>query len=265
MLRSVATKLVRDQRRAIAWWTLGLIALTAFTLLAYPSVRDSPEMNQYMEDLPEAVVALFGNETDLTSPEGYLNSQLFSLMAPLLLAIYAVTLGTGAIAGEEEKRTLDLLLSTPVPRWRVVVEKAVGIVAIVAVLGVGLWLQLWIEALAVDMEIGAGALAAATVASTLLALVLGALALTVGCITGRRGVSLAISSAVGVAAYLVSSLAPLYDGLEPLKRLSPFYWAIGTDPLRDGLSLGGTTALVAVTVALVGAGLVAFERRDVAV
>ena len=40
MLRSVATKLVRDQRRAMIWWTLGLIALTAFTLLAYPSVRD---------------------------------------------------------------------------------------------------------------------------------------------------------------------------------------------------------------------------------
>jgi ABC-2 type transport system permease protein len=102
MLRNVALKLIRDQRRALIWWTLGLIALTAVTLLAYPSVRDSPEMNNYMEDLPEAVVALFGNETDLGSPEGYLNSQLFSLMAPLLLAIYAVTQGTGAIAGEEE-------------------------------------------------------------------------------------------------------------------------------------------------------------------
>ena len=244
MLRNVATKLIRDQRRAIVWWTLGLVALTAVTLLAYPSVRDSPEMNQYMEDLPEAMVALFGNETDLTSPEGFLNSQLFSLMVPLLLAIYAVTLGTGAIAGEEEKRTLDLLLSTPVPRWRVVVEKAAGIVAVVVALGIGLWLVLWVEAKAVGLE---------------------ALALAIGCLTGRRGVSLAISSAVGVAAYLISSLAPLYDGIEPLKRLSPFYWAIGTDLLRDGLSLGGTVALVAVTVALVGAGLVAFEWRDVAV
>ena len=39
-------------------------------------------------------------------------------MVPLLLLIAAIGAGAGAIAGEEERGTLDLLLSLPVSRRR---------------------------------------------------------------------------------------------------------------------------------------------------
>jgi ABC-2 type transport system permease protein len=266
MLRNVALKLVRDQRRALIWWSLGLVALTALTVALYPSIRDSPELNQTVADLPEALRELtVGSESDFTSPAGYLNSRLFALMAPLLLTIYAINLGTGAIAGEEERRTLDLLLSTPVSRRWVVLQKCAGIAAVVAALTGAFWLALWIGARAAEMGIGAGSLAAAAVASALFAVVIGALAFALGCVTGRRAPSLAISAAVAAASYLLNGLAMLVDWLEPARWVSPFYLALGQDPLREGLSVGGTVALVAMAAVLVGVGLAGFERRDVAV
>ena len=108
-------------------------------------------------------------------------------------------------------------------------------------------------------------MAAAAVASALFSLVFGALAFALGCVTGRRGPSLAISAAVAVASYLLNGLAMLVDWLEPARWLSPFYLALGRDPLRDGLSVGGTATLLAMAAALIGAALVGFERRDVAV
>lgn len=266
MLRNVALKVVRDQRRALLWWALGLIALTAVTLAFYPSIRDSPEMNDAMADIPEALLALTaGGESDLSSPAGYLNSQLFGLMAPLLLTIYAVSLGVGAIAGEEEQRTLDLLLSTPVSRRQVALQKYAGLALVVTALTAAFWVALWVGARAADMDIDAGSLAAATAASGLFALVIGALAFALGCLTGRRGPSLAISAAVALASYLLSGLAAIVEWLEPARWVSPFYLAIGRDPLRDGLSAGGTVALVAMAAVLVVAGLIGFARRDVAV
>jgi ABC-2 type transport system permease protein len=243
MLRNVALKLVRDQRRALLWWTLGLVALTALEFAFYPSVRDSPQMRDAVGNLPKSLQAFTGGDVDITSPQGYLNRQIFSLLAPLLFTVYAVGLGAGAIAGEEERRTLDLLLATPVSRRRVALQKYAGLAIVVTALTGAFWLALWIGARATDMAIGAGSLAAAAVASALFALVVGALAFALGCLTGRRGPSLAIAAAVAVASYLLNGLASLVDWLEPARWLSPFYLAIGRDPLRDGLSAGGTIAL----------------------
>src|SRR3989304_5752380 len=127
MLRFITTKTLRDGRRGLLWWSLGLAGLAGITVLTYPAIRDMPGLDELMEGLPEALLALIG-ENDLLSPAGYLNSQLFGAIVPLLFIFYGVGAGAGAIAGEEENRTLDLLLANPVGRTRVVVEKALAMV-----------------------------------------------------------------------------------------------------------------------------------------
>ena len=264
MLRSVFAKTVRDQRRALLWWALGLLLLSLLTFLSYPAVRDAPELNRLLEDLPEAVSAFVG-ESDLVSPPGYLNSQLFTFMVPLLFLIYAIGLGAGSVAGEEERGTLDLLLAQPISRESVVLQKFGGIAVVLGALALAFWLELWLGARLVAMEIGAGRLLAGTFSALLLALLFAALALALGCLTGSRGISVGLTAAVGVGAYLLNAFAPLAEWLEPYRGLSAFYYYIGGDPIRNGLSTGHALVLTMSTVALVGIGMVAFRRRDVAV
>ena len=76
-----------------------------------------------MQNLPDAVKTIIGN--DYTSPAGYLRAEFFSLLGPILLLVYTIGGGAKAIAGEEEGRSLDLLLSTPLSRGRVVADKAI--------------------------------------------------------------------------------------------------------------------------------------------
>src|SRR5674536_71746 len=42
---------------------------------------------------------------DRSTPTGYLNTELMSLMAPLLVLLYAITAGANGIAGEEDRHT----------------------------------------------------------------------------------------------------------------------------------------------------------------
>src|SRR5512132_662731 len=102
MLRHVYLKSLRDMRRAIAWWSLGLIAMTGLMISVYPTVRDSPELNKLVDQYPQALKAFlaFGGELDYTSGAGYLGSELFAFMVPLLLSIAAIGAGARATAGE---------------------------------------------------------------------------------------------------------------------------------------------------------------------
>ena len=106
-------------------------------------------------------------------------------MVPLLLLVAAIGAGAGAIAGEEERGTLELLLANPVSRTKVVLEKSVALVAEIAGLGFVLWLALLVGALLTSMDISAGHLAAATLSAVLLALAYGAIALLLGAATGE--------------------------------------------------------------------------------
>ena len=81
--------------------------------------------------------ALFaGGELDIASPAGYLNSQVYALMAPLVLLIFAIGAGAGAVAGEEERGTLDLLLAHPLRRRDYVVQRFLALAALVSALTV---------------------------------------------------------------------------------------------------------------------------------
>jgi ABC-2 type transport system permease protein len=264
MLGSVLTKSVRDQRRALAWWSVGVAGLVALYVALWPTVRESADVfDQYLERMPEALRAFFGS-LDMTSPEGYLSAELFAFMGPLLFSFLAIGAGTRAVAGEEERGTMDLLLSTPLPRWRAVLDGFGSMVVQVAVVAAVMWATVAAGGLLVDLSVSLARMAQAVAASALIGLVFGSMALTLGAWTGRRGTSIGVASALAVATFVVNGLGQTVDGLEPLRPWTPFYHGVTNEPLRNGLGLADAAALVVPTVILVGLALWLFERRDVA-
>ncbi|MEZ5101362.1 MAG: ABC transporter permease subunit [Thermoleophilia bacterium] len=261
---SVLARTLADNRRALLWWTVGLVGLVGFVVAVYPTVRDRPELDRLLEDYPELLKAfLGGGQLDFTSPAGYLSNELFSFMAPLVLLVFAIGRGAAAVAGEEERGTIDLLLACPLSRSRLVLERAGALAALLLALGLALWLALVALAAIVGMEIGATRLGQGVASSLLLALHFGALALLVGAATGRRALALSLAAGAAVLAYLVNALALLVDFLEPWRRFSPVYHAIGTEPLRVGLGWDHVLVLGGASVAMVAVAALAFERRDV--
>jgi ABC-2 type transport system permease protein len=264
MLRSVFTKSLWERRRNLAWWSVGVAALVAITVAFYPSVRDSAaDFEQMLEQLPEGLRALFvGNVADITSPVGYLNSQLFASNGPILLLVFAIGAGSRAIAGEEERGTLDLLLSLPISRRSVLVQKFASTAVELAVLCGILWLSTAASGPPLELDVPPSDLAAAVGMMYLFALGMGTITLAVGCGTGRRGVAIGVGSAVAVASFLLSSLAPLADATEPLQKASPFYYASGATPLANGFDPVHGALLVAIVVVALAAATWAFGRRD---
>jgi ABC-2 type transport system permease protein len=266
MLNSVLLKSLRDLRRSFFWWSLGLAGLVALMVSVYPSVRDNEALNKLVNDYPAALKGFvaFGGEIDYVSAAGYLGSELFSFMVPLLLLVAAIGAGTRAIAGEEEQGTLDLLLANPISRRRVALEKLAALIAEIVGLGIVLFAALEVGSRAVALEISASHLAAATTAAVLLAVSFGAIALLLGAATGRRGRASGVAAALAVASYVVNGLAPLVGALRPLQKVSPFYHYAASNPLRQGLAVGHAGVLLGVAVIAGVLALLVFDRRDFA-
>ncbi len=180
-----------ELRRSLAWWSLGLVGMVALEISVYPTVRDDSGFSELTENYPEVFKKLFsfgGAGFDFTSSAGYLGTELFSLIIPLLLIIAAVATGARAIAGEEERGTIDLLMSLPVTRRRVTAEKLAAMALEVIALGLVLLVALWIGVRAVDMTVPLSHLAAAVAGAGLLAIGFGAIALLAGAASGSRSV-----------------------------------------------------------------------------
>lgn len=267
MLDNVYTKTMWDRRRSMVWWTLGIVALAALTVAFYPSISaDQEAFEQLFDAYPEEFLSFFGIDDvqELSSPEGFVNSQLYANVIPIMLFIFTIGIGTAAIAGEEDKRTLDLLLANPISRERVVLDNFGAMASLSGALAGTLFIVLLVANAPAGLDISVLGLLAANVGSWLIGLVFGSLALAVGGITGKRALTIGVSAGVAVAAFFLYGLAPLVDALEPTQKLSPFWWFLGPKPLNNGFDVLFLLMVAWIAVA-VAAALWGFRRRDVSV
>lgn len=263
MLGSVLSKVFHDQWRALLAWTALSGLLAGFYLSLYPSIGAVEEMRRLLETMPPAIRAMFAAEgVDISTPSGYLNVELFTFVVPLLVFAITLTAGGSATAGEEERGTLELLLANPIPRWRVILEKFVALAALAAFLCAGIWAALAVTARMAAIDIALDRVAAALASAWLLGLVIGAVAMLIGALTGSRLLSIGIALAIAVAGFFVNALAPLADVLRPWQAASPQFHYIGYDPLTNGLDPAHAAVLLGLTAVLIVLAAIAFERRD---
>lgn len=265
MLRSVFGKVVHDQWRLVLGWAAFSAIWPAMYVGLYPSIGALGELQQMMDKFPPGIREFFASsELNLGSPEGFLNMELFTFVAPLLILAYTVVVAGSATAGEEERGTMDLLLANPVPRWRIIIEKSAAFVIGTAVIGMGMWIGAAIGAVGADVKLDLWLVAQALGSVLLLGLALGGLALALGALTGRRWLAAGISLMVAIAGFFLNGLGALVEWLGPWRPISPFYHYIANDPLSNGLDAGH--ALVLVAWAVIGGivAVIAFERRDLA-
>lgn len=261
-MASLTAGAVREQRRGLAGWAAAVVVLTLLTLSFWPAYADSAVLDELVADLPEGLRAFVG-DFDLATPEGFVASQLFAFLLPLLFAVYAIGSGAAAVAGAEERGSLELLLALPRSRARVALERAAATAAGLGWLTVVFTAALVAGNIAFGLEVASAGLAAAALAQGLLGLALGAVAYAVGAATGSRAGGLATAAAVALFGYVVHTFAGVVEVLDTLRWLSLFTLAFGDDPVADALAPGPTAALVGFTAVVVVIGTVMFTRRDV--
>jgi ABC-2 type transport system permease protein len=249
---------LHERRRSLLSWGLPIGLWSAFVVAIYPSVEDA--LGRAISSYPESLKQAFGI-AELTSVEQYLNAEMLSLIVPLAVGYLAVRSVASGLSGAAESGRLDVLLSAPVSRRRLVASGfAAAAVELAAVLAVSLLICLLGGLLS-----GAGlsfGLALAGYANVWpLALLFAAFGVVATAWSLRTSVVTGSVAGVLVAMYVVDLVGRLDTGLDWIRYGSVFrYYGRAIEDGIDPLAFVGIAA-VALGVAAVGALL--FERRDI--
>jgi ABC-2 type transport system permease protein len=257
MTALIASQL-HERRRSLLSWGLPIGLWSAFVVSIFPSVESS--LTKAVRGYPEALKQAFGVGS-LTSVEEYLHVEMLSLIVPLVVGYLAVRSVASGLSGAAESGRLDVLLSAPISRRRLV---AAGFTAtaveVAAVLAVSLILTGVASLLAgSDLDFGRALAGFANVWP--LALLAGALGVVVTGWSLRTVVVTGVAAGVLVAMYVLDLAGRLDPGLDWIRYASVFrYYDKAIENGIDPVAFAGVTGTAMV---LAAAGALLFERRDI--
>jgi len=266
MRRSIFLRTLWSFRVAILGWGVGVGILMFIVVAAFDSAIGSfPPATKaefllafqsvgWLWDYPKAVV----------STGGYATAKYSVIL--MLVSIWGLLAGSRILRGQEETGQLDMLLSLPRSRARVVAEKLGAL--FVALLLIGLIIGLFTyagEARITSTKFSfANALLEGLMVSLLAASFAG-LSVLVSQFTRRRGTAAGITGALFALAIVLNSVSLISPAYDWVGKLSPVYYFRISKPLVEdyGMNWGAAGVLLLLALVFAGVGTALFLRRDV--
>jgi ABC-2 type transport system permease protein len=248
-------------------WGAGLGLMGLVTILMTP-LLDMAKLTEILETIPPILLKAAGMPDDVQfalSPEGMIAVGFFGKFA-LLFAVYPVVMGMRVTANEEDEGIMDVLLSAPIPRRRLMLEKLAAygltILGVVLIVLGFLWLGTTLaqETYNLNRIIESGV--------NLLLLLVFVLAFTafIGATVRRKQTALAVVTIFIVTSFMVETLGALVSGspLASIRLLSFFNYYQAADVMQRGLAWASISMLAVITAGLLAGALNAFQKRDIA-
>ncbi len=248
------------------YWGVGLGLMALFTAAMVPFF-DSMKMVELLQGLPPILLAAAGLDAELqvlATPEGVITVSFFGKFA-LVFAAYPVVMGMRISANDEDQGVMEVLLSLPLPRWQVIVERflaySLSVVGVGALVYGGLWLGVALVGLTVDM----GRMAAVVFNAVPVLIFVLAFTALMAALFRRRRRALAVTTAFVVASFMLDTVAGLVGaGLsQTLRAFSFFSYYDPAGIVQEGLDQGKTLFISALALLLALGSMWAFRRRDV--
>jgi ABC-2 type transport system permease protein len=250
---------LRRRWRSILIWGVALGATGALYVALYPSM--SSLLDDLVKEAPESLKRWMGTLGGQMTLEQWMGPKFLNLLVPMALPFLGMLIGARAVAGNEERRNLDLLLGTPLRRCHLIAG-AVGTMAIstAAVLAIT-WVLTYVAVPIAGVDLAPGHLAEAFVALWSFCLLFGTFSLFLSALVRRAFLATVIPAAVLVAMYLIETLAQVSTTMEPARVVSLFYH-LGA-PMEGNFPWTAWLLMLAGACVFTGAAAAAFSKRDI--
>lgn len=262
MFRSVLIKTLHEKRWMVLGWSIGVAAMSLLMMSFYHSFSDGA-FDELAKNLPKSLQGLVGNLQELKTVPGFVGQQIFALRIPLLTIIMSVILFSGLLAGDEAEGSLQTVLTRPVRRHVVYLQKLLAglivsfVVCMASMPGVMLGLVLIGETMSLWN------LFQAIVAAWLVASTFGVFGYSLGAIFGKRGQAGSIAGIIAFVSYLITSFVASVPAIETVEKLSLFHYYNKPSVADHGLTLGSSLIFIFTILLSSIIGLIVFNRRDI--
>ncbi len=250
---------LRARMRSIIVWGVALGALGALYVALFPSM--SGFLKEYLEQASDQMQQFMGPVRDSMTIEGWMEIEFLTSIIPIALPFLVIPLGARAIAGSEERKSMDMLLSTPLPRGQVVLSALATMGAALAAVLTITWILTYVAVPIAGVGLGPGRLAAALAVLWVFCLLFGALALLVSTWVRRSFLAIVIPAVLLVVMYVIANLAQVSKSAEPIRAFSLFYH-LG-HPIKGDFPWSAVLLMLAAVCVIGAIAVMRFQRRDI--
>lgn len=248
---SLIWRTIRDKRKPLLVYLLIAVGLIWLYVLTYPSVQaTSQQVSEFAKILPPELKEAFGiDPRSFITFEGFIAGKHFSLVWPMMLIMIISGFAAATVAGEIEAGTIELLLSQPVSRIKIMLAKiatgiiinlifvfisVVSVIPIASYYGISIPEKHFLLLAIVGFFFGLAVFGLAILPATLFS---------------ERGKSLFWATGIFLIMYVINIVALLKASLESLKFASLFYYFDYSGMLLEG-KIGESSILIFLVIFL---------------
>jgi ABC-2 type transport system permease protein len=259
---SIFLKTLRDFRIAILGWGVGMGLATFEVQATVGSLVSTPAARATLVSLASSF-AWNADAVAVDTVGGYATWKVGIFF--LLVAIWPLMACSRLLRGEEERGSLDVLLSLPRGRLRVALEKLAAVWTALLLMGLLIALITFAGGKSFNADYSLSDALLFGLNLVLICGVFGSIALLLSQFTQERGTAAGVTGGLLLVFIVLDMVHRVIPGTEWLSRLSPVYYYNLSKPLVPsyGTNPGALLVLLGLSVLLSGAALWLFVRRDV--
>lgn len=258
----VAYETMKSKLRTMVIMSLVFMGLAAMYPAFYPSFKGSIE--EMMKNMPE--MGFIRGFESMASYPGFLNAELYQIFWVLIGGILVGYISASLLSEEVESKTIDLLLSNPISRTRVVVEKFLGVIPLIIIVNFATMGSVYGMTIVMNQSLSFTHLFLTHLVSIPYFLAIASIGVLVSTIIDKKMKASILVMGLIVGMYIFESISLLVPDYEAIGFISLIHYFDPADILIHGhVSLGGVSLLILVTVGCLTAAVTHFDRRDIAI
>src|ERR1700694_950382 len=261
-LSNVFLKTLRDYRIPIFGWGIGMGLVVVSPMASVATLLTTPQARAQLVSL----AATFAWNADVVAVDtigGYATFKIGIFI--FLIAIWPLLAASRMLRGEEDRGSLDVLLSPPRPRRSVALEKLAAMWTALLAMGLLIGLLAFAGGRKFGGDFGLGDALLFGLNLALVCMVIGGVALLISQFTQERGPAAGWTAGLLLVFVVLDMVHRVVPNSEWVSRLSPVYYYNLSKPLVPsyGVNAGAMVVMLALAAVLAGAAVLLFARRDV--
>ena len=258
---------LKRTRWQMFYWSLGM-GLLGLIIGGLVPLFNSQQITDLMKSLPPIILAMAGIDKEmriLSTTEGILAIAFFTRYS-LIFSFYPIIMGLRVTTNEEDEGIMDVLLSLPVRRWEILLERFLAYLVSMVVILIVTFLGLLLGVRLAGLDANLGRIAEALAASLPLLSVMLAFTMLIGTLLRGRRLVLAVAAGFVIGSYMLETVGNMLrdTGLSgALETFSIYNYFNVNSIVQTGVIWGDIAGLIIAALILLGASLWLFQRRDV--
>lgn len=253
---------IKSQKLSITIWSLSIGLLIAACVLMYPEMKsEMGNVNEMFSAMGNFTAAFGMDKLNFGSILGFYAVEAGNILG-IGGAFFAAITAVSALMKEEKERTAEFLMTHPVSRTKVVLEKLLSTFVIILILNIVVFLCSACSILIIGEETDWGIMVLFHLAALLMQFEIAGICFCISAFLTRSGIGIGI----GIAAvmYFLNIIANISSSAKGLKYFTPFGYTEGADIINDRtLNIGYIIPGMVIMAAGVIAAFWNYNRKDI--